>query len=193
MYSKIKSFLFIGTIKSSVWEWIKMVALGTIVLIVGSKIYIPLHPVPLTLQNVAVLWIGLTLSPLCVVASMVGWIGLGFIGLPVFSDISTFAPAVFFGPAGGYIIGFFFAALLMAFLREKLQVFHLFSSVIFSMLGTFVIFFFGAMQLYFFVGKNWTAVWEIGVIPFLINDIIKVLLVCASLELKRNIFDRRLP
>jgi len=85
-----------------------------------SHVAVPLYftPVPLTLQPFAVLLIGLLLAPRMAGASLIAYLGEGALGLPVFSPGHVTAPGLahLFGPTGGYLLAYPFAALLISFL-----------------------------------------------------------------------------
>lgn len=74
---------------------------------VGAYIAVPLpvSPVPIVLQNFFVLLAGLLLPLRWAVASVALYLGLGAVGLPVFSAARG-GLAHFVGPTGGYLVGF---------------------------------------------------------------------------------------
>jgi biotin transport system substrate-specific component len=74
---------------------------------VGAYIAVPLpvSPVPIVLQNFFVLLAGLLLPMRWAVASVALYLGLGAVGLPVFSAARG-GLAHFVGPTGGYLVGF---------------------------------------------------------------------------------------
>ncbi len=82
-------------------------ALFTGLITVGAYIAVPLpvSPVPIVLQNFFVLLAGLLLPLRWAVASVALYLGLGAIGLPVFSAARG-GLAHFVGPTGGYLVGF---------------------------------------------------------------------------------------
>lgn len=82
------------------------------VLAVCSWVAVPLYPVPITLQTLAVLMTGGLLGRLWGPLSVVVYLLLGLAGLPVFSNF-TAGPGVLLGPLGGYLFGFVAAAALM--------------------------------------------------------------------------------
>ena len=81
---------------------------------------------------------------------------------------------VLFGPTGGYLIGMALAAYAMAWLRSALNVNSFVGYVALSFLGSVIIFVSGYVWLASFVGAR--AAFEVGVIPFLGGDVVKVLL-----------------
>ena len=75
---------------------------------IGAQIRIPMIPVPFTLQTMFVLLAGSILGPKWGAGSMLIYLALGIMGLPVFAG--TFGPGVIVGPTFGYLLGFPLAA-----------------------------------------------------------------------------------
>lgn len=86
---------------------------------VGAYIAVPLpvSPVPIVLQNFFVLLAGLLLPMRWAVASVGLYLGLGAVGLPVFSAARG-GLAHFVGPTGGYLVGFLPAVALCALISR---------------------------------------------------------------------------
>jgi len=93
------------------------VVLGTAVLAISAKISVPVQPVPVTLQTMAV----------AVLAAAFGWrIGLatvalymleGLLGLPVFATGG--GPAYLFGPTGGFIVSWLAVAVIVGWAADR--------------------------------------------------------------------------
>ena len=94
-------------------------------------------------------------------------------GLPFFANKAS-GIAVFLGPTGGYLIGMFFAAVLIGHLSEKKLDRSLRTSIPVFMLGHVIIYFFGLLWLGNFTGYD--KVFELGLIPFLPGLAVKTLL-----------------
>jgi biotin transport system substrate-specific component len=75
-------------------------------------------PVPMTLQTLGVMLIGLTFGSRLAFASIAVYLIQGAIGLPVFAG-GAGGLVHFAGPSGGYLIGFLFAATLVGYLADK--------------------------------------------------------------------------
>lgn len=95
-----------------------LVAAGAAVTAVAAQIAVPLWPVPITGQTLAVLLVGVTLGAVRGAISLALYAVLGIVGLPVFSDASS-GWHVVAGPTGGYIIGFIFAAGFTGWLAQR--------------------------------------------------------------------------
>jgi biotin transport system substrate-specific component len=74
--------------------------------------------VPVTGQTFAVLLIGALLGSRLAGAAIFSYMTAGVAGVPVFAGWGRFY-TVFAGPDGGYIIGFFFAAVLVGWFAER--------------------------------------------------------------------------
>ena len=87
---------------------------------VFSQIALPLPftPVPINLATLSVFLAGSLLGPRYGAASQLIYLGLGLVGVPVFSQF-TGGPAIVLGPTGGYIIGYALAALTIGVLFER--------------------------------------------------------------------------
>ena len=87
---------------------------------VMSLVAIPVGPVPITLQTLAVVLAGVLLGPRRGFLAVALWIVVGLAGLPVFAGgtggLSTLA-----GPTVGYLLSFPFAALLAGVLTPVLH------------------------------------------------------------------------
>ena len=84
--------------------------IGTIFLAISSKVKIPFYPVPMTMQTLVILLLGITLGWKLGVATVALYLFEGIIGLPVFSGSPEKGVGIiyFTGPTMGYLIGFLF-------------------------------------------------------------------------------------
>ena len=93
--------------------------LGSILLAISSKIKIPFYPVPMTMQTLVVLSIGIVFGWKLGIATIALYLFEGIIGLPVFSGTPEKGVGLvyFTGPTMGYLIGFLFASFLTGILK----------------------------------------------------------------------------
>ena len=169
--------------KSSALHEILLTLGGVALLFAASQIEIPLKPVPVTLQTVAVMLIGLTYTPRRAVESHVIWLGLAAAGAPVLSGFSG-GLHCFAGSTLGYLIGFVASSYLMATLKEKFSLSSWKSDVMLCLMGTLVVFTLGVGWLSYLIGFS-TAVVH-GFVPFIIPGIIKAGLLCTALQIVRH-------
>ena len=100
-------------------------------LIVGASLFValcaqkgsislkPLTPVPLTLQNFAVLLVGLLLGSRRGFAALMLYLVEGMSGLPVFSPAGQGGTAQLFGITGGFLLAYPFVAFLAGYTLER--------------------------------------------------------------------------
>lgn len=96
------------------------IALCVAILCVTSFFIIPLPftPIVISLHTIVVNIIGLVLKPKEAGLSILIYLFMGLIGLPVFSA-GTGGPGKLFGPTGGFYFGFLFAVIAISLLRGK--------------------------------------------------------------------------
>jgi biotin transport system substrate-specific component len=79
----------------------------------------PLTPVPLTVQNFAVLLVGLLLGSRRGFAALMLYLMEGVAGLPVFNPTGLGGVAQLFGPTGGFLLAYPFVAFAAGFIFER--------------------------------------------------------------------------
>lgn len=153
-------------------ELTKMALLTTMICI-SAYIIIPLPftPITLTAQTLVVNLIALLLTPGQAVFSIVIYLLLGLIGLPVFSG-GMGGPAKLFGPTGGYLLAYLVAVALMSWLKGKRYNFIRYSAVT-ILVGMPVIYLFGSIYMKILTGMDWAGVLTAAVLPFIPLDIFK--------------------
>ncbi len=149
-----------------------------VALLAQVKILLPFTPVPLTGQTFAVLLVGATLGSKRGAASMVFYTALGAFGLPVFAGGAS-GMAYLSGATLGYLVGFVAAAYLIGMLAERGLERNLRTSLLPFLAGTLVIYFFGAGWLAVLFGVEKAL--ALGVVPFLVGDVIKMVLAALAL------------
>ena len=164
---------------------IGLVVAGTAFIYAMTQVKIsllPFSPVPITLQTLAVLTVAGALGWLRGGASIVLYWALALVGTPNVSATGVTGPELFYAsaPTGGYLIGWFFAALLVGWLCEKGWDRSLRSSISAMFLGSIVIYLVGVPWLANAAGYDAATAMERGLYPFVVGDTIK-LLVAAGL------------
>lgn len=150
---------------------------GTILAAICAHIVLPLYftPVPLSLQPLAVLLLGLLLTPRMAGATMAAYLAEGAMGLPVFAP-SLQTPgglAHLFGPTGGYLLAYPAAAVLVSFLwRRSRRGFA--TAVLAAAAGDLLILCCGALWLLALTRAGSASALFMAVVPFLPGDALKV-------------------
>ena len=94
--------------QSKITKYIFYALIGSILLAISSKVKIPFYPVPMTMQTLVVVLIGITFGWKLGLATVSLYLFEGIIGLPVFSGTPEKGVGLiyFTGPTMGYLIGF---------------------------------------------------------------------------------------
>jgi biotin transport system substrate-specific component len=160
---------------SSRLAWIydaALVAGFSLVVALGAQAAIPLPvtPVPVTLQTLAVLLAGCLLGSGRGALAILAYIGEGVAGLPVFSG-GRAGVAHLLGPTGGYLLGFLAAAYVAGLLAERGTLRSLPGILLTLILGNVVLYVPGVIWLAAYTGMD--KAMSFGFVPFLIGDALK--------------------
>lgn len=103
-----------GTLKK-----VALVLFGALFIAAAAKVTVPMWPVPISLQTLAILLVGFTMGSRLGAATVIVYLAQGAMGLPVFTPSTMPGIAAFAGPTGGFLIGFVGMAYLAGFAAEK--------------------------------------------------------------------------
>jgi biotin transport system substrate-specific component len=172
--------------------WVRNVVLvvGAAVLVaLSAQIAIPLPftPVPLTGQTFAVLLAGAVLGSVRGMASMLLYVAMALVGLPVLAPTADgthlTGTAVFSAPSFGYVIGFVVAAAVVGRLAERGATRTPLRTAGLMVVGNLVIYAFGVTYLSFAIGVSLTTAISLGLTPFVVGDLLKIALAAGLLPL----------
>jgi len=138
---------------------------------------LPFTPVPLTLANLGVLLVGLTLGSRRGFAAAALYLGWGAMGLPVFSPAGPGGVAQLLGPTAGYLWAYPLVAFIAGWIAERGG-----GSFIRNLMGGVT-----AELVLFVSGISWLAIlthsWQhaavFGLYPFLAAEVMKLMLAAA--------------
>jgi biotin transport system substrate-specific component len=156
----------------------------------AAQVSVPLWPVPITGQTLAVLLVGSALGARRGALSMLVYALLGVVGLPVFAGGSAGAE-VLVGPTGGYVVGFIAAAALVGWVAERFGDRTLRAALLSFALGTVVTFAAGMMWLAVSLGLDLQHTLAYGLYPFVIGGLAKTLIGAGVVSLGWTAVDRR--
>lgn len=147
------------------------VAIGISLLTASSYIEVPMYPVPMTMQTSAVLLIAALYGLHLGVATIFSWLFLACLGAPLLAGGSG-GPAAFVGPTAGYLAGFLVATCVVGWLSDRgwngMKP-HL--ALTAMVLGGVIIFSLGWSWLASIIGAQ--TAWTVGVLPFILGDLVK--------------------
>ena len=148
---------------------------ASMIIAIAAQIAIPLPftPVPLTLQPLAVLLVGVALGSTRGAAAAALYLLEGFSGLPVFAQ-GHGGPAWLVGATAGYLFSYPFAAWVAGKLSER----GWGSTIVRALTGMLL-----ALGVIYLGGWSWLAIltdarsaFVAGIAPFIVADIVKVAL-----------------
>jgi biotin transport system substrate-specific component len=154
--------------------------IGTILLAVSSKIKIPFYPVPMTMQTLVVLIIGIGFGWKLGVLTITLYLFEGMVGLPVFSGTPEKGLGIvyFTGPTMGYLIGFVVATFLSGKFNFDNNVIKNFIKLSFAVSFIYIL---GIIWLGQLIGWD-KPIFKLGVQPFLLAELFKILLATLAIN-----------
>lgn len=173
-----------ATAHNRILRTVLLVLAGTVLLTVSAQFKVPYYPVPMTLQTLAVLLLGVVYGPGAAAASVISYLLLGAAGAPVFAGGGGFAYLI--GPTGGFLFSFLPAAALAGYAVKRHAAGGFIVLLLFMLAATLLIYVCGASYLAAIIGIEKAL--TLGVYPFIIGDISKAVLaaVLAAQVVKRR-------
>lgn len=161
----------------------RLVLAGAMAIVTGltAQVALPLPftPVPVTGQVFAVLMAGVLLGGSWGGVSQALYVCLGALGLSWFNGW-TGGPAALAGPTGGYLIGFTPAAIFIGYATSRPSIRRrLLPTFGVMMVGVAIIYFFGALHLHWWLGRDMGRTFLLGVAPFVAVDVVKAFAAAA--------------
>jgi biotin transport system substrate-specific component len=160
---------------------------GKTLLVIGATAFVaacahlslplPFTPVPLTLQNFAVILVGLALGPLAGFSAMVLYLAEGALGLPVFTPSGGPAGvAHLLGPNGGFLFSYPVAAATAGWVVRAAQPIttRFRSALLAAAAATLPIFLLGGCWFAYYAHHSVSATWSLAIAPFIPGEIVKI-------------------
>lgn len=144
-------------------------AIFTALIAIGAFIRIPIPQVPFTLQLLFTTLAGLLLGARLGGTSVLVYLLLGLIGLPVFAEGGGFGYV--FQPTFGYLIGFAIAAFVTGYIANKVELPSLKRMLVANFAGLFIVYSCGL--IYYYIIANYVintpiAVWPLFLYGFIL-------------------------
>ena len=90
---------------------------GSLFIALAAQISVPMYPIPMTLQTLAILIVGLSFGARLGALTLLAYLAEGAAGLPVFANAMN--GAAFFGPTAGFLVGFVGLAWLVGYAADR--------------------------------------------------------------------------
>lgn len=157
---------------------------GSLFIALAAQVSVPMIPVPMTLQTLAVLLVGFAFGARLGAATLVAYLAEGAMGLPVFANAHN--GVAFMGPTGGFLVGFIAMAAIAGYAADR-GVKSFLGTAAAGLVASAVLYIPGvvwAMSLADLAGidtakwgaDNFGMIWQYYMQPFLIGDTVKALL-----------------
>ena len=163
------------------------VIFGSLMIALFAQISVPMYPVPITGQTLAVTVVGLALGRKAGISAVLLYLAQGAIGLPVFAN-GAGGIAAFFGPTGGYLYGFIAMVAILGYFSDKGILKSYVMSTLVAFVATAAVFVFGLAHLSLFVPSE--SLLQFGLYPFIIGGIIKAVLAAALVVPTHKFFSK---
>ena len=166
--------------QSKLVKYVFVALIGSIALAVSSKIKIPFYPVPMTMQTLVVLIIGIGFGWKLGLATVSLYLFEGIIGLPVFSGTPEKGVGLiyFTGPTMGYLLGFLVAVCISGkFIYDD----NLLKNFFKILLATSFIYILGLTWLGNLIGWD-KPIFQLGAQPFLLAELFKILIATLAIN-----------
>ena len=162
---------------------------GSIFIALSAQVIVPFEPVPVTLQTLAVLIIGLSFGSKLGLATVFTYLLEGAVGLPVFAyGASTLA---LIGPTAGFLFGFLLMVYVAGLARD-FKITNFFATAFFMLLASALLYIPGVLWPlliadFFGIQAGWSNL-PVGKImsnfitPFILIDIVKSLVAALLLS-----------
>ena len=155
-----------------------------------AQIVIPMTPVPMTGQTLAVMLVGSALGAKRGAAALTLYVMMGFL-LPVYAEGGSGIETIW-GATGGYLIGFIVAAYFVGWLAEHGSDRKVVTAFLSFVVGQLIIFAFGLVVLKLATGLSWPDTIHGGFTVFIWGGLVKAavggLLTPAAWKLQKHSF-----
>jgi len=165
---------------SKIIKYAFITLIGSIALAISSKIKIPFYPVPMTMQTLVVIMIGVAFGWKLGLATVSLYLFEGIIGLPVFSGTPEKGVGLiyFTGPTMGYLIGFLVAVFFAGKFNYSKNLITNFLKLTFAISFIYLL---GIAWLGSLIGWD-KPIFKLGAQPFLLAELFKILIATFAIN-----------
>lgn len=158
---------------------------GSLFIALAAQINVPMYPVPMTLQTLAIMLVGLGFGARLGALTLLAYLAQGAAGLPVFANAMN--GVAFFGPTAGFLVGFVGLAWLVGLAADRGIARGVVSTTIVCLVASALLYVPGllwpmALAGAFGIESGWVGqafggyYWTYFVAPFLLGDAVKAVI-----------------
>ncbi len=159
--------------------------LGSFLLAVYSQVEIPIQPVPITMQTLAIFILGMTQGGRLAMHSVLFYLIGCTLGLPIMAG-GLANPYWFCGPRAGYLFSFLISAYVMGKLEENNPEQKIFKSCIHLIVGQVIMWVVGSGWLACYIGLKKAVIF--GILPFIPGAAVKMILALFAKKPFKKVF-----
>lgn len=159
------------TKKNQVTDYVYAALFAALIAVLGLvSIPLPISPVPITGQSLAIMLTGSILNARQAAFSVLTFLLIGAVGVPVFAGM-TGGIGILVGPRGGYLLGYLVGAVVIALLKRENSKWRLALANVVG--GILIVYAFGVPWLHFVTGMGLEKAFMVGALPFIPGDLFK--------------------
>ncbi|SLN12229.1 Biotin transporter BioY [Roseovarius litorisediminis] len=147
---------------------------GSFFIALAAQVSVPFFPVPLTLQTLAILIVGLTFGSRLGAVTLLAYLAEGAMGLPVFANGMN--GAALMGPTAGFLFGFVGMAYLAGLAVEKGLARGVVTTAVCGIAISALLYVPGLAWPAAVLGKSMPELWTYWMSPFLLGDAVKAVI-----------------
>jgi len=145
---------------------------GSALIALAAQVSVPFYPVPMTLQTLAILIVGLSFGARLGALTLIAYLTEGALGLPVFANAGATASLI--GPTAGFLFGFVAMAWLAGLAAERGLARGFVTTALVALALSALLYLPGLAWLSSFIGIDKAI--ALGALPFLAGDALKAVI-----------------
>ena len=157
------------------WRNLALILFGSAMIAIAAQISVPMFPVPMTLQTLAISVIGLTFGARLAGLTLLAYLAEGALGLPVFANGGA-GLLKLMGPTSGFLWGFVGMAFLTGWMAERGFSRGFTRLFIAAFVPATLLFVPGVLGLWAMTPLDLSGAFKAGALPFLVGDVVKSVL-----------------
>ncbi len=163
---------------------------GSILIALGAQLSVPMIPVPMTLQTLAVLLVGLMAGSRLGAGAVLAYLAEGAMGLPVFANGSAGVQHLV-GPTAGYLWGFVGMAFLAGLAAERSLARRFPGALLTALVASALLYVPGVLWLWAVTPLDLIGAMGAGALPFLLGDAVKSAIAALAVAGAWNVLEGR--